>query len=63
MKQAFDSSLSNSMINPTITINRAREQMKQKMKEYLHEIYLQQDVFIHEISKDIVDEMIVSHIY
>ena len=63
MKQAFDSSLSNSMINPTIPINRAREQMKKRMKEYLHEIYLQQDVFIHEISKDIVDEMIVSHIY
>ena len=63
MKQAFDSSLSNSTINPTIPINRAREQMKQRMKEYLHEIYLQQDVFIHEISKDIVDEMILSHIY
>ena len=63
MKQAFDSSLLNSTINPTIPINRAREQMKQRMKEYLHEIYLQQDVFIHEISKDIVDEMIVSHIY
>lgn len=63
MKQSFDSSLSNSTINITIPINRAREQMKQRMKEYLHEIYLQQDVFIHEISKDIVDEMILSHIY
>lgn len=63
MKQSFDSSLLNSTINITIPINRAREQMKQRMKEYLHEIYLQQDVFIHEISKDIVDEMILSHIY
>ena len=63
MKQSFDSSLSNSTINITIPINRAREQMKQRMKEYLHEIYLQQDFFIHEISKDIVDEMILSHIY
>ena len=63
MRQSFDSSLSNSTINITIPINRAREQMKQRMKEYLHEIYLQQDVFIHEISKDIVDEMILSHIY